>query len=113
VLQNIYKVNGLSVTLMRNEMFMDTLEEWTLENQRLVSTSPKNRLLFEVVKTAYMLHEMHSVMDKAAETKEGQEQIKKIGEEINKVNALQAPTIDVLKKEMSSKFMDKYSNLME
>lgn len=116
LLTNLYKIDGLSKALKRDDAFLDILEEWTLENQKLTRTSAKTRLMFEIVKTAYMIHEMHNHIEKIASTKEGQEELKKIGEEIKKVEAMQQQAIkveplSVEKKEIGKEFEEKYKSL--
>jgi len=61
-LTNIYNIDGLSENLARNDSFLDCVEELRLEHQVFIKVDPKQRFLFEILRTAYMTHTANKLM---------------------------------------------------
>jgi hypothetical protein len=68
-----YDVKGLGNTLLKSDSFKDILEEVALESQMFSNTPATTRLLYEVVKTAFFVHEANAYLkakEKAAHVPE-------------------------------------------
>jgi len=84
LVSKVYKVDGLSRALESNPVFMDTLEEFALSKDFLTNASPSTRMMLEVVKTAYIVHESHIYFERLS--KENPEKFKKLGEQLKNQN---------------------------
>lgn len=66
IITPFYDITGLAAILSKSPMFADLLEEVALENQMFTNTPPEKRLALEIVKTAFLVHEINAVKKAAA-----------------------------------------------
>lgn len=104
VLENVvtpwYNVKGLSECLSKSATYLDCVEEIALENQSYIYTKPTYRLMFEILKCAYMVHQQHSYVAELQKTEEGkaifQQHVQRAMQEQQKQENKQPPTVDPL-----------------
>lgn len=118
MLTNLYKVDGISEALHNNDAFLDALEEYALQNHKLLHASPKTIILAEIIKTAVLLHNSHVLSAEISKTPEGKEQLKKFGDELLKKakeekSKVQIKNVVETAKPVSQEFVNKYSDLLK
>lgn len=75
-ISNFINIKGTAKVLMSNESFLDTLEEWQLENSQITTLSARNRVLVEVLKTSLAVYNMNDSIERLK--KENPEEFKKM-----------------------------------
>jgi len=92
LLRPIYKIDGLSDVLSKDQTYLDLVEEILLENQNQVYVKPQYRLLYCVLSSAYIVHNQHVMLEKLSQTDEGK---KMINEMANKLQNTQKQQIQI------------------
>jgi len=126
MLRPVYKVDGLSQILSNDPMYLDLVEELLLERANYVYVKPEYRLLYCVLSSAYIVHAQHMALEKLSQTDEGKKMIKDLANQIQvaeqqskplnsmqneKIPKITTKTICVEKKQLDSKFCEKYKDL--
>lgn len=63
IVSNYYDIKGLGNALVKSETFKDLLEEVALESQTFSNTPAHTRLFYDVIKTAFFVHEANDYIE--------------------------------------------------